>query len=248
MSTYPRLSASGGIQRREMIASEAVRSRGRPCADRRRARRPPGPGTAGRRSGRSRAAGPGLERVGVDHHPLARSPAAAAATVILVARFTSPVRSGTDMHPSRPFSCAAGLDDLGVDQHDQTVPGPRLRMGGDVDTERLRRHPDLRSRQPDAAGRHPHRRHQVGAELDHRRIGRIDGATRCATAPGSGRGPPRSTRPSGSVGQPETHSSSFSTRRNAVSTPSSRGHRRPGAPAASSTSAAGGRSTSASST
>ena len=61
--------------------------------------------------------GAGLERVGLDARTSSPVPGSRPRTTRREARFTSPVKSGTDMQPSRDFSLRDGRLDAGVDQH-----------------------------------------------------------------------------------------------------------------------------------
>ena len=81
--------------------------------------------------------GDGLEGVGLD---LTHSPVTGSwpRTVSRRARATSPVKSGTDMQPSRPRSCGSRSTHLGVAQNEQPVTGPGLGMTADVDAEHPR--------------------------------------------------------------------------------------------------------------
>ncbi len=64
-------------------------------------------------------------------------------TVTWVARDTSPVRSGTLMHPSRAVSGTEAATTTGSKSTNVAVTGPRQPVAGDIDDKGPEIHPDL---------------------------------------------------------------------------------------------------------
>ena len=93
-------------------------------------------------------------------------------SVTLLPHVTGEVRDG---HAALAgLLVAAAGDDLGVAQHEGAVVRAGLGVLGHVDAEHLHAHADLGRGQPDAARGDAHRGHEVGGELHHLRVGRVD--------------------------------------------------------------------------
>ena len=140
--------------------------------------------------------GAGLEGVGRERRPPRRVPGSWPRTTSRVARFTSPVRSGTLMQPSRAFSLRLASTTSAL--HSTKVPWWSRVLGcAETSTQNTwTPDPDLRRGQADAARRDPHRGDQVGGELDD--VGARSGrpGRRRSRAPGRERVRRRGRRPS----------------------------------------------------
>ena len=108
--------------------------------------------------------GPGLERVGGELERLAGARDARRARTSRVARFTSPVRSGTDRQPSRPRSHRVAWTTTGFAR--TSGPWQVRALGWPVTSRENTRgaDADLRRGEADAAGRGPLGRQQVGGQ------------------------------------------------------------------------------------